>query len=157
LWSLFGKECDYYKELLKIHMILNREECFTIQDAYTNETCARIMWAIIDDGQSFFGRNPVALDYAPGHHYPCLESITEAVRNALPIQRATFPKQWMTALVLDQAPASHKSPFPNQVPTVPPPAGWHSASPTPQEQAQGQQGLQKHSTRKDVRHQKIAS
>jgi hypothetical protein len=30
LWSLFGKECDYYKELLKIHRILDREECFTI-------------------------------------------------------------------------------------------------------------------------------
>ncbi len=30
LWSLFGKKCDYYKELLKIHRILDREECFTI-------------------------------------------------------------------------------------------------------------------------------
>jgi hypothetical protein len=30
LWSLFGKECDYYKVLLKIHRILDREECFAI-------------------------------------------------------------------------------------------------------------------------------
>jgi hypothetical protein len=101
------------------------------------------MWAIIDDEQSFLGQNPVALDFPPGHHYQfsvlCLEPVTDMVCNALPIQRATFPKQWMTAPVLDQAPAARKAPFPNQVPMVPPPAGLHSASPTPPwEQAQEQ-------------------
>ncbi len=33
LWSLFGDHCDYYKELLKLYCILDREECFTIWEA----------------------------------------------------------------------------------------------------------------------------
>jgi hypothetical protein len=49
LWSLFGDHCDYYKELLKLYRILDREECFTIQEAYTKEVCAQITWAIVDD------------------------------------------------------------------------------------------------------------
>jgi hypothetical protein len=40
LWSLFGDHCNYYKELLKLYCILDREECFTIQEAYTKEVCA---------------------------------------------------------------------------------------------------------------------
>jgi hypothetical protein len=42
LWALFGDQCNYYKELVKIHRVLDREECFTIRDAYTKEICARI-------------------------------------------------------------------------------------------------------------------
>jgi hypothetical protein len=53
--TLWQKKCDYYKELLKIHRILAREECFTIREAYMKEICARITWAIIDNGRSFFG------------------------------------------------------------------------------------------------------
>ncbi len=30
LRALFGDHCDYYKELVKLHQILDREECFTI-------------------------------------------------------------------------------------------------------------------------------
>jgi hypothetical protein len=69
LWALFGDHCDYYKELLKIYCILDRKECFTIRNAYTKKVCARITWAIIDDGRSFFGRNPVASDFAPGSNF----------------------------------------------------------------------------------------
>jgi hypothetical protein len=50
LSSLFGDHCNYYKELLKLYCILDREECFTIREAYTKEVCARITWAIINDG-----------------------------------------------------------------------------------------------------------
>jgi hypothetical protein len=95
LWSLFSDKCDYYNELLKINRLLDCKECFTIQDDYTMEISARITCAIIDNGRSFFGQNPVALDFARGNNYQfsisCLKSITDAVRNALPIQRATFP------------------------------------------------------------------
>ncbi len=35
LWALFGEQCDYYRELLKLLNILDTEECFTIRDAYT--------------------------------------------------------------------------------------------------------------------------
>jgi len=37
LWSLFGEYCDCYKELLKIHPVLDRQECFSICEAYTKE------------------------------------------------------------------------------------------------------------------------
>ena len=66
LWTIFGNHCNYYKELLKIYCILDREEGFTICNAYTREVCTRITWPIIDEGCSFFGRNPMALDFAPG-------------------------------------------------------------------------------------------
>ncbi len=90
LWSLFGDHCDYYRELLKIYHILDWEECFTICTACTKEVCACITWAIIDDGWSFFGRNPVALDFAPGTNFQFstshLKSIMDSVQNAIPIQ-----------------------------------------------------------------------
>ncbi len=66
LWEIFGDHCNYYKELSKIYCILECNECFTIQNAYTREVCAQITWAIIDKGQSFFSWSPVALDFAPG-------------------------------------------------------------------------------------------
>jgi hypothetical protein len=69
LWSLFGDHCNYYCELLKIYCILDREECFTIRTAYTKEVCARITWAIINDGCSFFGHNPVASNFASGTNF----------------------------------------------------------------------------------------
>ncbi len=141
LWALFGEKCNYYKELVKIHCILDREECFTIRDAYTKEICTRITWAIIDDGRSFFGRNPVVSDFAPGTMYQfsvsCLDSITDAVRNALPVQQATFPKQWTTPVVQEVLMAGRQMQRrQKQMPTIPPPAGW----PTNPPQQQGQQG-----------------
>jgi hypothetical protein len=50
LWEIVGDHCDYYSELLKIYCILDRKECFTIQNTYTREVCARITWAIINKG-----------------------------------------------------------------------------------------------------------
>ena len=113
LWALFEDHCNYYKELVKLHQILDREECFTIQDAYNREICAQITWAIIDDGRSFFGRNPVSTDFTPGTQFQfsvsCLDSITDAVRNALPVQRATFPKQWTTQVIQEPPPAARQT------------------------------------------------
>ena len=158
LWALFGDNCDYYKELVKLHRILDREECFTIRDAYTKEICARITWAIIDDGRSFFGRNPVSTDFAPGTQFQfsvsCLDSITDAVRNALPVQRATFPKQWTTQVIQEVPAGAKQPPRPGtaQMPTVPPPAGWGAS---PQRQQGGQQGSPRKAPPEDIRHQKI--
>ncbi len=66
LLALFEDQCDYYKECVKLHCIFYREECFTIRDVYTKEIFARITWAIIDDGRSFFGRNLLSTDFVPG-------------------------------------------------------------------------------------------
>jgi hypothetical protein len=81
-----------------LYCILDREEYFTIRNAYTPEVCTQITWAIIDDGHSFFGQNTAASDFAPeATHYfsmSFLEGITNAICNALIIQRATFPRKW---------------------------------------------------------------
>ncbi len=156
LWALFGNQCNYYKELVKIHHVLNREECFTIRDAYTKEICARITWAIINNGRSFFGRNPVSSDFTPGMAFQllvsCLDSITDSVHNALPVQRATFPKQWTTPVAQELPPAGRQMQHgQHQVPMIPPPAGW-STSPKNQ---QGQQGSPKKAPLEDVRHPTI--
>jgi hypothetical protein len=76
LWALFEDHCNYYKELVKLHQILDREECFSIRDAHTKEICARITWAIIDDGQSFFGKNPVLTDFTPRTQFQFSASTT---------------------------------------------------------------------------------
>ncbi len=97
LWSLFGDHCNYYKELLKIYRILDCNECFMIRNTYTRDICVQITWAIIDKGRSFFGRNPVASDFALGSTFlfstSYLKGITDSVRNAIAIQRATFPRE----------------------------------------------------------------
>jgi hypothetical protein len=108
LWLLFGDHCNYYRELLKIYCILDREECFTIRTVYTKEVCACIRWAIINYGRSFFGRNPVASNFAPGTNFQFstshLESIMDSVQNAIPIQRATFPREWIVPQVASGTP-----------------------------------------------------
>ena len=142
IWALLEDQCDYYKELVKLHHILDKEECFTIHDAYTMKICARITWAIIDDGWSFFGKSPVSSDFSPGTPFQfsisCLDSITDAVRNALPVQRATFLKHWTTP-VQQEPPAAGRQTQRGQheMPTNPPPVGWAT---TPQHQQGGQQG-----------------
>jgi hypothetical protein len=70
LWTIFGGHCDYYKELLKIYRILDREECFTIRNAYTREVCTRI---VLRTKPRCFGLrtrdNVYVLQLSPGGHY----------------------------------------------------------------------------------------
>jgi hypothetical protein len=128
LWTIFGDHCGYYKELLKIYHILDRKECFTIQNAYTREICAPITWAIVDEGRLFFGKNPVASDFAPGTMFnfsTCLlEGITDLVRNAILIQRAIFPHEWLAPLKAPDAlygrPPPGPSPTWGPAPALPP-------------------------------------
>jgi hypothetical protein len=105
LSTIFGDYYDYYKELLKLYHILDRKECFTSWHAYTKEVCACIMWAIVDNGWLFFGRNPMASDFAAGLIFTFsasqLEGVTDAVRNANPIQQATFPHKRLSLSSLD--------------------------------------------------------
>ena len=134
LWTIFGDHCDYYKELLKIYRILDHEECFTIRNAYTREVCARITWAIVDEGRSFFGRNPVASDFAPGTNFTfstcLLEGITDSVRNAIPIQRAMFPREWSTP-PLKSPDAKYGGPPYGGPPLGPPPTWGPIPAPPP--------------------------
>ncbi len=134
LWTIFGDHCDYYKELLKIYCILDREECFTIRNAYTREVCAQITWAIIDEGRSFFGRNPVASDFAPGTTFTfstcLLEGITDSVHNAILIQHAMFPREWMTPQKAPDA-TYGGPPYGGPPPAGPPPTWFPTLAPPP--------------------------
>ncbi len=54
LWTLFGLGCDYYHELKKLHKALCARDVSAIREAFTVDKCRRIIWAIIDNGRSFF-------------------------------------------------------------------------------------------------------
>jgi hypothetical protein len=148
LWLLFGDHCNYYCKLIKIYRILDREECFTIRTAYTKEVCTRITWAIIDDGRLFFGCNPVASDFASGTNFQFstshLESIMDSVQNAIPIQRAMFPREWIMPQVASRTPRGG-------MPQGKPPTQW-----TPPAVAPGATTSTKPlQQREDIRHPKI--
>jgi hypothetical protein len=132
LWSIFGKQWDYYHKLLKLYRILDQEECFTIRDAYTREIFAQITLAIINNGCSFLGQNLVASDFMPGARVnfsvSLLESITYTVRNALLIQRATFPREWITPTPTPTGQGEGGFPIPRQ-PRGPPPTHWPNTTP----------------------------
>jgi hypothetical protein len=130
VWTIFGDHCDYYKKFLQLYHILDHKECFTIWHTYTKEVCARITWAIVDVGWSFFGRNPMASDFAVGLIFPFsvsyLEGVMDAIRNANPIQRATFPCKWLSLSTSDP---------PYSVPPVGPPPTYWGNPPTAMAQA----------------------
>ncbi len=95
LWSIFGERCDYYCKLLKIYRILDRKECFTIWDAYTKEICARITWAIVDNGRSFLGATPwhPILQRGQGYNSQCCSWNQSQMRCATPSRSNAQPSQ----------------------------------------------------------------
>jgi hypothetical protein len=124
-WTIFGDHCNYYKELLKFYRILVQEEYFNIRHTYTKEVCASIMRAILDEGRSFFGQNPMASDFAVGTSFNFLvsyhEGVTDAIHNANPIQWATFSRKWLFLSIAD-------SPY-SVPPAGPPPTHWGNPAP----------------------------
>ena len=116
------------------------------------EICARITWAIIDDRRSFFGQNPVASNFAPGATFQFLtsylEGITDAVRNAIPIHRATFPREWAA------------QPNPPTIdfgvpPPGAPPTQWTALPPTAPQPPPPTRTTMPPAAKEDIRHPKI--
>ncbi len=105
------------------------------------------MWAIIDEGRSFFGQNPVALDFALGStfHFSTLhlKGITDSVCNAIPIQQAMFPRKLMSQ-------ATMVVPY-GGAPLGPPPTQWSTQAPAPCPTAPATPTQ----TKEDIRHPKI--
>ncbi len=54
LWVLFGDRCDYYRNIYKIHAIMDLAEVQQLCTNFTPEIVRRITWAIINHGRSFF-------------------------------------------------------------------------------------------------------
>ena len=99
LYTLFGSQCDYYHELRRIHSALCARDVAAIRVAFTVDKCRRIIWAIIDDGRSFFRQKMSEADFSDpdGYTFPAslLSSIYEPVRFAQVIDRPFYPKAWM--------------------------------------------------------------
>ena len=91
------------------------------------------MWAVFDDGRSFFGHFVVAADFAPRARGPratsYLEAIIDFVQNANLVQQATFPWEWMSQATPDthyQAPPSGAPPTNWAPPSGAPPTNWET-------------------------------
>ena len=99
LYTLFGSHCDYYHELRRIHSALCARDVSAIRGAFTVDKCRRIVWAIIDDGRSFFRQKMSVGDFSDpdGYTFPSslLSAIYEPVRFAQVIERPFYPKAWM--------------------------------------------------------------
>ncbi len=77
--------------------MLDDKDVHTIQEAYTLNICRRIIWAVVDDGSSFFGKKFMQADFGGGMpRYPTslLEAIARDVRFAMVIHRPLYPAQW---------------------------------------------------------------
>ncbi len=99
LWVLFGDRCDYYRNIYKIHAIMDLPEVQQLRTKFTPEIVRRITWAIIDDGRSFFntvltqqdfdGRGVIVFPQS------FLAGVLENIRFCNPIQRGNFPTEWL--------------------------------------------------------------
>ena len=100
LWALFGDDCHYYQELMGLRGILNARDVSAIRDAFKVDICRRIIWAIIDDGRSFFRQKLTVEQFSDprGVKFPVslLSSIRKEVRFAQVIERPFYPTSWET-------------------------------------------------------------
>jgi hypothetical protein len=96
----------------------------------------------------------VALDFTPGSTFlfstSYLEGITDLVRNASAIQRATFPRKWAS-----QAPPL--APYGQSPQAGTPPTQWPTPAAAPQPAASGEKLGGQHQVREDIHHPKIRS
>ena len=66
VWVLFGSQSDYYKGLRNVYATMDLRDVMAIKSHFTAEHCRRIMWAIIDDGRSYFDNVKTTLDFQHG-------------------------------------------------------------------------------------------
>ncbi len=96
----------------------------------------------------------MALDFTPGSTFlfstSYLEGITDLVRNASAIQRATFPRKWAS-----QAPPL--APYGQSPQAGTPPTQWPTPAAAPQPAASGEKLGGQHQVREDIHHPKIRS
>jgi hypothetical protein len=121
LWALFGNECNYYKEVMKLLQVLNSQEAYATRSAYSPEICRCILWAVLHEGRQFFDKKLLSTAFMPEKTvlYPkCLLNILHKVINAEPIARPMYPSAWLT-----EAKKSHQI-LPREPPSIPLPASW---------------------------------
>jgi hypothetical protein len=69
-----------------------------IKSLFTPEHCRQIMWAILDDGRSYFNNVKTKLDFTNGSNITFPQSylvdILRNVRSGVLVERANFPEEW---------------------------------------------------------------
>jgi hypothetical protein len=110
LWVLFGDQCDYYRNIYKIHAIMDLPEVQQLRTKFTPEIVRRITWAIIDNGrllfntvlmqQDFDGRGVIMFPQS------FLSGVLENIRFCNPIQRGNFSHEWLGQARNERTPAS---------------------------------------------------
>ena len=99
IWTLFGKECDYYKGLFEVAETLDQQEVHIIRDLFTPNVCRRITWAILTDGRSFFNTVLVEAQFRSGERFrwptSLIHKITDDVRFTTAIERSMYPVEWL--------------------------------------------------------------
>ncbi len=121
LWDLFGNECNYYKELVKVLQVLDSLGAYATRSAYTPEICRRILWAVLHEGRQLFDNKLLSTAFTPGKTvlYPmCLLNILDKVLNAELITHSMHPFVW-----LSEAEQSCQI-LPREPPSIPLPLSW---------------------------------
>jgi hypothetical protein len=99
LWVLFGGRCNYYRNIYKIHSIMDLPEVQQLCTKFTPEIVRRITWAIIDNGRSFFNTVLTQQDFNSWcvitFPQSFLAGVLENIRFCNPIQRGNFPTKWL--------------------------------------------------------------
>ncbi len=94
VWVLFGSNFDYYKSLRQIFKTLKLKEVYTLKTSFTPKNCRCITWAILDNGRAFFDNVKTMIDFtSPEMSFP-QSYLINMLRYAVPVERASFPKEW---------------------------------------------------------------
>ncbi len=99
LWTVFGDEHDYYKEVLKVLRVLESANVYAMRELYSTEVCRRIIWAVLHEGHRFFNKKLLSTAFMSRttvEYTMCLLNILDKVHNAEMIQRSTYPQAWLT-------------------------------------------------------------
>ena len=102
IWTLFGKECDYYKGMLEIADTLDLQEVHIIRESFTPDVCRRTSWAIPMDGRSFFNTVLVEFQFRQWQRFKwptsLIHKIVDDVRYAETIHRPMYPTVRMRSI-----------------------------------------------------------
>jgi hypothetical protein len=97
MWVLFRDRCDYYRNIYKIHSVMDLPEVQQLRAKFTPEIIRWITWEIIDDDRSFFNTvlTQQGFDSRGVQLFPqsFLAGLLESIHFCNPIQEGNFPNE----------------------------------------------------------------
>ena len=101
LHTLFGPHCEFFTHCLRLWKTMDSEHVYDRRQYFTPLFCRQVIWAIIEDGRSYFsarmspddfiGIPPTEIAYPES----TLLEIEPHIRHQTPIVRSSFPIQWL--------------------------------------------------------------